>query len=92
MIKPPSTLYCNFDKISNHLDLIGECARGEAASNGCASSGRGKFKHSTLPIGSSRDHTHISRVLNGSNGTGSQEKFLPGLSQIDDVGAYYEDK
>merc|ERR550517_419414 len=55
------------------LDLVGECSRGEATSNRGGTSGRGKLEHSSLAVGTGRDDANISRVLNGSDGAGSQE-------------------
>jgi len=67
------------------LDLVSECSWCEPASNGCSTSGRGKLQHSTLAVWAGRDDTHIGWVLDGSNGTGSQEQLLPCLAQVQNV-------
>ena len=67
------------------LDLIGECSRSEATSNGAAANISGKLKDSSLRGGPGGHHIHILGVLYGSNSTGSKEKLLPSLLQINDV-------
>ena len=44
-----------------------------------------KFQDSSLAIRPWGDHENIFRVLNGSNGSGSQHKFFPSFFQVDDM-------
>lgn len=49
-----------------------------------------KLIHSTyLGKGLAGDDSNISWVLNANNDTSSQEKLLPSVLQVDDVGAYH---
>jgi hypothetical protein len=74
------------DEVS--LDLIGECSRGVTSSHGGSSSIFGELQDSTLSVGLGRNNTNISGVLNGSNNTGSQDKLLPSLLEINDVDSF----
>merc|ERR1719505_115249 len=65
------------------LNLICEGTRCEAASNGSSTSMLGKFEDSSCSIGSSRNNTDISRVLNSSNNSGSKNNLLPSFLQVD---------
>merc|ERR1719430_2401090 len=67
------------------LDLIGECSRSEAASNGVAANISGELEDSSLSSGPCGDHVHIPWVLNSGDSTGSKDQLLPGLLEVDDV-------
>merc|ERR1719233_640556 len=67
------------------LDLISECSRSEAASNGVAANISGELEDSSLSGGPSGHHVHILWVLNSSDSTGSKDQLLPGLLQVNDV-------
>merc|ERR1719312_382423 len=67
------------------LDLISEGTGSEPSSNGTGSNVPCKLEYSSLGIGPTGHHEHISRILDGSNSPGSQHQLLPGLLQVDDV-------
>merc|ERR1719233_1741704 len=67
------------------LDLISECSRSEAASNGVAANISGELEDSSLSSGPCGDHVHILWVLNSGDSTSSKDQLLPGLLEVDDV-------
>ena len=62
-------------------DVVGEVTGGETTGNGGGTSVRGELEDSTLTIGTSRDHTDVGRVVNGSDDTGGQDNLLPTSSR-----------
>jgi len=67
------------------LDLVSENTRSEAASNVLGTSVLGVLEHGPLAIWPSRDHTNISRVLDGDDHTGCKHELLPGLGEVDHI-------
>lgn len=66
-------------------DVVGEGTWGETTSNSLGSSEVSELVGSTLTVGTGRDNTDISGVLNGGNDTGSHDDLFPDLSNVDDV-------
>ena len=66
-------------------DVVRERTRGEAAGNGRGTGVRGELEHSTVTVCAARNHDNVGRVLNSSKNTGSQDKLLPGLADVDKV-------
>jgi hypothetical protein len=75
------------------LDVVGEGTGGETSGNGVGSNILGELEDGTLGIrstgGLNGTDGNVDGVLNGSNDTGSKDKLLPGLAEIDDVDTYH---
>ena len=69
------------------LDVVSEQTRGEAASNVLGTSVLSVLEHGTLSVWTSRDHAHVSGVLDGDDDAGSEHHLLPGLGEIDHIHA-----
>jgi hypothetical protein len=71
------------------LDIVGECTWGETTSNGLDTSVTSELENGTLGIWGSCslncDDANIGGVLNGNNNTGSEDKLLPGLADVNNV-------
>jgi len=67
------------------LDLIGECSRGIPSSDGAAANISCKLQNSPLSLWSVGNNKHILGVFNSCDSSGSEQKLLPGLPQVDDV-------
>lgn len=58
-------------------DVVGERTGGETASNGLGAGVGGELEDSTLTIGTSRDNTDISGVVDGGDDASGQNNLLP---------------
>lgn len=58
-------------------DVVGEVTGGETTGNGGGTGVVSELEDSTLAIGTSRDHTDVGGVVDGSDDTGSQDNLLP---------------
>lgn len=67
------------------LDLIGECTGRVTPCERLAARVLAELQYRTLPILTSREHTNILRILDGSNDACCQHKLLPCLRQVDHV-------
>ena len=65
--------------------VIGECTGSESASCCSGADVRGEFQHSSLSIRSCADNGNICGILDGCNDTRSEDDFLPGFADVDDV-------
>lgn len=65
--------------------LVSEGTRSESASDGSSLGGRSELEHRTLAKRTAGDDEDVSRVLNGHDGTRSEQDLLPGLADVDDV-------
>lgn len=66
-------------------DVVGEISGGKAASDRLGTGVGSEFENSTMTVSSRRDHTDVIRVFYSGDDTGSKNKLLPCLSDIDDV-------
>lgn len=66
-------------------DVVSEGTGSESASNGLCASVGGKFKDSTVSVRTSGDDTNVVRIFNGSDDSGSENEFLPGLADVENV-------
>ncbi len=69
------------------MDLVSEGSGSETAGDRSGTRVVRVLEHGTLPIGASRHHANVRRVLDGDDGAGSQQKLLPRLAKVDDVDA-----
>ncbi|GMS87438.1 hypothetical protein PENTCL1PPCAC_30478, partial [Pristionchus entomophagus] len=67
------------------LGLVSKATGLETSEDSGGSSVGGELEKSTLGVRASRDDDDVGGVLNGGDGTSSQEKLLPGLAEVDDV-------
>ena len=58
-------------------DVVGEVTGGETTGNGGGTGVVSELEDSTLAVGTSRDHTDVGGVVDGSDDTGSQDNLLP---------------
>lgn len=70
---------------SSLLDLIGEGSGSESSRQGGGSGETSEFEGSSLTIRTSRDHTDISGIFDGSNDSSCESQFFPGLLEVNDV-------
>ena len=66
-------------------NVVGKTTRSETASNCLRASVCGVLKDSTVTVRASGDDTNVVRVLNGGDDTGSKNKLLPSLADVDDM-------
>lgn len=66
-------------------NVVGETTGGETTSNSLGASVGGVFEDGTVAVGTSGNDTNIVRVFNGSDNPGSENEFLPGLANVDNV-------
>lgn len=66
-------------------DVVGEGTGGETAGNGLCTGVGSVLEDGTVAVGSRRDDNDIVGVLDGGNDTGSEDKLLPGLSNVQNV-------
>lgn len=60
-------------------DVVGEASGSEATGNSGSAGMRGELENSALTVRTSRNHTDVGRVVNGSDDTGGQDELLPKL-------------
>ena len=66
-------------------DVVGERTWGESTGNWGSTGVGSVLQDSSLTVGSGRDSNNIFWVWNGSNDSGSQDNFFPGLTNVDNV-------
>ena len=66
-------------------DVVGERTRGESTSNGLCTGVGSELEDGTVAVGACRDYTDIVGVLDRGDDTSSEDKLLPGLSDVQDV-------
>lgn len=59
--------------------------RSESSSNWGGTGVSGELQHGTLSVRTGRDDEHFGGVFDSDDGTGSQQKLLPGPTQVDDM-------
>lgn len=69
------------------LDLISKTSRTETSEDGGRSSVSSELQEGTLSVRTGRNDDDIGGIFNSRDGTSSQEKFLPGFFQVDDIGS-----
>ena len=66
-------------------DVVGEVTGGESTGNGLSADERSELEDSSVSVRSGRDDSNVVGVLNSSEDSGSEDEFLPGLSEVQDV-------
>jgi len=66
-------------------DVVGEATGGKATCDRLGTSVGGVLEHCAVAVWAGGDDTDVVRVLDSGNDTGSENKLLPGLANVDDM-------